>query len=452
MTFHNELLDEVCHGIDADSEDDLITLASLCTRLHDIALPIYFARLGLDADGLSLRLGYSGLSLIDHTLKVLKGIRLSLARRSGPAWLQRLTSLDCLFKFGQTTPAIFSTIQTLINHIHIISRLHLNFRASPLVDSEFYMMIMAVGDKSCTSLEIFNLPQGYRCPLAFRPINTLKNVVITSDNDHIFDTLDWLVLSINSSPIRTLEMQLQNENHILALLFRLEVPNLTNLDVFFPTSIDKMMPFLRRHPRITDLHAAVDQCPPDKLDMCTFEHLTKLSATPDLVALLLSQPGRAPNLSKLHLFTDSSYCAKQCWEPRFSGHEMELIQVFTALPNYPAIYSLSLTIFEKFGSREWDLEDGITGQTNSLFPLRQIKRFDVYTELELVHLLPDFIYSLPNFVPVLFPSLKALVVDVPEKSNVEKLPLVRQLRVACPTLLKISFSRNISLRPITEYL
>jgi hypothetical protein len=265
------------------------------------------------------------------------------------------------------------------------------------------------------------------------------------------DTLDWLVLSVNSSPIRTLEMQLQNENNILALLFRLEVSNLTKLDVFFPTSIDKTMPFLRRHPRITHFHAAVDRCLPDQLDMCTSKHLTMLSATPDLVALLLSQPGRAPNLSKLHLFTDPSYDAKQSWEPQFSGHEMELIQVFTALPNYPAISRLSLTIFEKLGSREWDLEDGIPGQTNSIRPLRQIKRFDVYTELELVHLLPDFIYSLPNFVPVLFPNLNELVVDVPEQSNVEKLPLVRQLHAACPKL-NISFSRHISPRPITEYL
>jgi hypothetical protein len=105
--FPNELLNEVCHGIDA--EDDLIALASLCTRFHDIALSIYFGRLGLD--GLSLHLGYSELSLVDHTLKVLKGIRLSLALRSGPAWLQHLTFLDFLFKRDdQATPEIYITI------------------------------------------------------------------------------------------------------------------------------------------------------------------------------------------------------------------------------------------------------------------------------------------------------------------------------------------------------
>jgi hypothetical protein len=335
----------------------------------------------------------------------------------------------------------------LIDHIHIIASLRLNFRTTSCMaamdDPEFYMMIMAVGDKSCTFLQILNLPRRYRCPPGFRPINTLKQVLITSNDVHSFDSLGWLILSINSSPIRTLELQLESENHIQMILLRLEVPNLTELVLFCPTPIFNILSFLRRHPRITLLHAAVDKCLPALLDMCTFEHLMALSATPAVVALLLSQPGRAPNLSELHLSTQTSCCSKRFWELAFSGDEMELIQVFAALPNYPAISGLSLTIFEKFG---------IPGQINFMWPLPQIKCFEAYTEVEHVYLLPDFIHSLPNFIPVLFPSLKALVVDVPEKSNVEKRPLVQQLQTACLTLLNISFSRDISSRPITEYL
>jgi hypothetical protein len=430
-------------GIDKDDIDVLLSLASLCTRLHSIALPIYFAR--LEFDGSSLRLGFSKLMIKDHVSRILKGIRLSF-----PPFIQDLTSLTChLYSFSR---ADFNGVLNLLDYVHAVSDINLRFGhgKSGSLAPELFSVLAAFGKKRCKSLNIVDLPQGHKQlrALEFQPWNTLESISIWVD-DLSPEVLHWIVLSINSSPLRALELSIENQQDIQTLLSQSTAPYLKELWVIPQVPINEIMTFLSRHPGITKLHISADGDLPRKLDTYALRHLSSLSAAPAVVALLLSQPGRAPNLTYIHLFTDSSYTATQSWEMVYrDDDEMELIQVFALLQSYPRITFLSLTLFKRLGSKEWirDLEKA------AIDGLRQIRMLKVYTESRLVHLLPNFIRSLHDLIPLLFPHLGTLVVDVPATIVVEKLPIVRQLCAVCPTLSKISFSRAVDPTSVAPYL
>jgi hypothetical protein len=344
----NELLDMICHLAwprIKDDNDVLLTLASICTRLHSIALSIYFARLGFD--GSTLRLGYSEMSLAAHTSKILKGIRLSFF----PPFPQNgLTSLEC--RFDSSSSEHFIGVMNLLDHIPVVSGVRLRFR-SYILASEFYSMLSALSDKSCKSLHIVNLPNGYECLPEFRPSNILETVSISTCGYLRADAIDWIVPSINSSPLRTFELNIKKQWQTVNLLNQLEVPYLTELQIFSQIPINEIMLFLSRHPGITTLHVAVDEYMRQEVDTYALMHLTSLSAAPAVVASFLSQPGRAPNLTYIHLFTDSSSDATGCWETVYSDDdEMELMQSFAVLQSYPRIANLPLTLFKRLGSTE----------------------------------------------------------------------------------------------------
>jgi hypothetical protein len=307
---------------------------------------------------------------------------------------------------------------------------------------------MTLGEKSCKSLRIVNLPSGYECLSKFQPCNTLETISI-SCNSLRYEAIAWIVPSINSSPLRTFELNIKKQRHTLNLLSQLEVPHLTELNICSQIPINEIMLFLSRHPGITRLLVPVDKDLPRKVDTYALTHLTFLAAAPAVVALLLSQPGRAPNLNYIHLFTDASSDATGCWETVYSDDdETELMQSFAVLQSYPRISNLSLTLFKRLGSAEWvgDLENA------SIDGLRQIRMLKVYTEPGLADLLPNFIQSLHYFIPLLFPHLGTLTVDVPATIIVEKPPLIQQLCAECPTLSKISFSRDVPAASVALYL
>jgi hypothetical protein len=207
------------------------------------------------------------------------------------------------------------------------------------------------------------------------------------------------------------------------------------------------MDFLLRHPRVTKLHAAIDcslawtTC---LLDTQAFMHLTDLSATPDFVFLLLSEPGRAPNLTTIHLFTDSSWtCSAGCWEPRYiESNLMALLQTFTVFPNYPNIDSLTLTLCEQLGGEEliWDLRQReFKEQSGTVYALPQISSLSIFAEQELQHLIPGFLISFPDLVPMIFPSLTRLSIYRCEVNDAKKTLFSQRLYEACPKLSRILY-------------
>jgi hypothetical protein len=383
----------------------------------------------------------------NHVSRILKGIRLSF-----PPYLEKLTSLTC--ELGRYPFSDLSAVLNLLDHVHAVSDIHVRFRPGKYrsLAPEFFPILAALGEKRCKSLHIVDLPRMYlkqtQAP-EFRPCNTLKSISIWGDGFPP-EVLHWIVSSINSSPLRKLELCISNQQDILNLLSQFKAPYLTELWAIHRIPINEIMTFLTEHPGITRLHISGEDLP-QKLDTYGLMHLTSLSAPPALVASLLSQPGRAPNLISIHLFTDVSqaYGATKSWETVYrDDNETELMQSFAVLQSYLRITNLSLTLFKRLGSTEWvrDLEKA------SIDGLRQIRMLKVYTERKLFRHIPNFIQSLHHFIPVLFPHLETLTVDVPATIVVEKPRIVRQLCAVCPTLSKISFSRAVPATSVALHL
>jgi hypothetical protein len=197
-----KLLDAICNYVKDD--DSLIALASLCTQLNTIALPIYFTCIRFD--GSSLCMGYPGGPTLSYALKVLKGMCLSLALAPGQKLKKGLTTLKYQFT-GDTTNDPFTALITLLDDIPYISSVDLHLGNCTYLWPEFYPLMQALGGKSCTSLKITHFRHQSPAPSLATPLPNLKTLYISGLGfSPIFQA--WVISIMNSSPLRVLELEL----------------------------------------------------------------------------------------------------------------------------------------------------------------------------------------------------------------------------------------------------
>jgi F-box domain len=230
----SELLHIICQQL---GDDDLVALARLSAHLHRIALPMYFERIGFD--GSTLKLGGSQ----GMPFKVLKRLRLSFT-------LEKLKSVHCVFTYTGTLDDV-REIRKFIALVPAVSSLSLSLPVirpffdvySESVIETLFALIDTLHDKSCNRLEIIHLRlpdyQNLTGLTKLRPVETFQEVIlqgiydqreadpITSSPQSLF--LDWLILSMNNSPIHTFKFTGQNSYTLSALLDRAVLPHLTKI-------------------------------------------------------------------------------------------------------------------------------------------------------------------------------------------------------------------------------
>lgn len=428
----NELLNIIFQQV---QDDDLLKLSCLSTSLHSIALPMYLVRVGFH--GSTLHLGDSPRS----PFKILKGIRLSFA-------LSGLDILECMF--GADDVQIIEQlkeVRKLLQRLPAVSTLRFCFdRAVWFVGSqaftkEFYRSINALDGKNCNCLQIIDPPTSPPVAnLKLRPIDTLTDVTISLLHFIRTPEVDWIVQSLNQSPVRALKLTIADTDTV-EILNRATLPHLDEFHVSCNIPIDWFIPFLHRHPNITILHAGLTgNTLPQTLHMCTLPRLTTLIAPPRLIISFLSLPGRVPIINTICMFMDQLI-------------PDELTRALASLSTYPDIHTLTLNIWRRYTMEElqryMEVEDNAPHSAESKPVLPHITHFTLLSEIEVIHLLP-------NWLRVLFPNMETFIFeDGPITNRLlsdEKTVLVRKLRETCTALQYVSFSRNSPTQPVARFL
>jgi hypothetical protein len=335
-------------------------------------------------------------------------------------------------------------VRKLLQRLPAVSTLRFCFdRAAWLVGSqtftkEFYRSINALDGKNCSCLQIIDPPRSPPVAnLKLRPIDTLTDVTISLLHYIRTSEVDWIVQSLNQSPVRALKLAIVDTDTV-EILNRATLPHLDEFHVSCNIQIDLFIPFLHRHPNITILHAGLTgNTLPQTLDVCTLPRLTTLMAPPRLIISFLSLPCRVPIINTVCMFMD------QCILD-------ELTRALGSLSTYPAIHTLTLDIWRRDAMEElqryMEVEDNAP-QSKPVLP--HISHFTLLSELEVIHLLPDWLR-------VLFPNVETFIFeDGPITNRLlsdKKTVLVRKLRETCTALQYVSFSRNSPTQPVAQFL
>jgi len=173
---------------------------------------------------------------------------------------------------------------------------------------ELLQVISLLHAKSCKSLEIHNLYAFM--PLCgateLQPLTMLEDVTISAHFCPGCSFRDWLISSLNQSPIRVLRVTTLPRNHHFGdnvgtqlLLDRTELLHLNELHISDShTPVQQLLAFLHPTSNITTLLAGTCGYPlPSKPSLCAMPQLTTLITTPQLAGFLLSSPKKFLNLA-----------------------------------------------------------------------------------------------------------------------------------------------------------
>jgi hypothetical protein len=285
----------------------------------------------------------------DQPFSVLRGIRLSIA-------LNPLHQLDCAFSFDHVIKELCEVGKLLVL-LPAVSRLRLHFKFTPYYIWEKYeteresvalirakallSVLNALHGKSCVYLEIAGLKSppeinSVRRRLDLLPLETLQEVTISTSNTLWGKVLDWMVQSLNNSPVNALKLVTHNYLDLTALtiLSRAVIPHLTDFHLCVTSQIHDLGVF---YPTITSLRLSTTWILrlPRKGDACLPPNLTMLAGFPGFVIHLLSRPGIAPGLNTIHLFTVGLKISPD--EPIYTFSSVESTETFVIISTFPNI-------------------------------------------------------------------------------------------------------------------
>jgi F-box domain len=450
--------------------DDLLLIACSCTRLNDIALRLFFHSVDFhpEAPEASLNIGVHP----NQPFTILKGIRLSVTLRA-------LHTLRCYFSSHSLIEEMKEVLELLIL-LPTVSSVHLTFPSYPHSQSlhPYYSMsyllgsfplwrsendpkwlsfakillalLNALGGKSCTRLEIIGLTppaslKSWRRRGALQAAYTLTEVIISTGGTLSGTLLDWVIQSINASPIRKLNLTTYYHWDLTALtvLSRAKLPHLTDFHMCLSNQVRDLVSCLRQNPNITSMrvvgwypYAGV------KLDMCPLPHLTHLAATPKFLIDFFSFPDHFPALHTVHLLT-AGLSSSTPEEPQYTFSSVELTQAFSALRSCPTVRCMSLTMDHGIHVAPWMMEfrspvDAEPQRMKSPFALHHILHLTVYAGSMFQDSMFQDVFA--PWLGIMFPNLKTLVFDdLQGLGYAGKARYLRWLNERCPTLEEVSF-------------
>jgi F-box-like len=428
----NELLNSIMSNL---SDEDLASFAAVCRQLRYVVVLMYFDRVGFIWGKTFLRLGgsYDG----RYPFDVLRGIFLCV--NLGP-----LDELDCEF----STNAVWELekVRSLLVRVSKVSSLRLWFSGDFLRDTrEVFMnavfeLINQLHGKSCTNLTITNLflPALFHPidqDIRLHPVNTLQVVNLSMTTTYrCTPLLDWIVSSVNNSPIRKLHItsKLPKDCSASVLLDHGTLPYLTDFHVCSCPTVDRLVPFLFRHRFIHVLSIQLYDIFRTDLSLCTLPSLTKLIANPEFVVWLLSSVN-APALHTVHL--KRLPCAFPPHARRFKY--ISTTGAISYLSKFPSIHSLA---FDLRGHSVY------TANLNVQPALSQITHLTVFNAGGAVRL--------PQHIGIQFPNVETFVYDDNYSLTTmhERIQFLRALHRACPALSNVSFSVHRPVQPISRWL
>jgi F-box-like len=438
-----DLPDELLNSIMSNlSDEDLARFAAVCPRLRDIVVLTYFNRVGFRCGETSLRIGgaYDG----RYPFDVLKGIFLCGS-------IGALDELDC--EFSTNAVLELGKVRDLMVRVPTVTSLRLWFSGDFLRDTrEAFMkalfgLINELHGKSCANLTITNL----FIPALFHPIdgdiwlqpmNTLRVVNLSMTTTYrCTPLLNWLISSVNSSPICKLHITSKQpwDATASALLNYGSVPFLTEFHVSPCPNVDQLVAFLRRHPSIQVLSVQLYDVFHTKTGLCTLPYLTKLVANPELAVWLLSST-KIPALHTVHL--ERSKSAFPTHTKRFKY--VDTMNAVAVISKFPNIHSLAFDL----GGRRVYIADPSVGmfRAKPQPALPKITHLTVFNAGEVV--------GLPQCIGIQFPNLETFVYDDDYSMSTahERIHLLHQLHRVCPALSMVSFSAHRPVRPIARWL
>jgi hypothetical protein len=458
----NELLTLILQQL---GHRELLDIACLCQRLNLIAIRLFFKDVGFDPGSTQ-----SSLKLeLWQPFTLLKGIRLSFTPKA-------LHQLRCEFDISVLYQQMID-VQALILLLPAVSQVHLHFPAKlrTLWQSDvdqawktfikvLIRLLNTLDGKSCTHLEIEGLSpptsiKPSRGRLKVQPLNTLQKVTISTSNTLYGKLLDWIVLSLNNSPVHTLKLTTYNPQHYLydfsmamdftalAVLSRTNLPHLSNLQVCVFTRMQNIVPYLHRHADITTLHitAWCHAASGIQAQYPVLPHLTKLVAVPKFIIDYLSHPEIVPDLQTVRLLTARRPYDSD--ELQYNFDTAEMTRTLEVLSNCRTIKCLSLTMNHGIPVG-WMvmLESAVSTEAHNGTKIL-LPHITHLTVLRAANIPQIF----PHWLSTLFPNVRVLVYDS-AMAHHSQCSFVRQLVELCPTFMEVSFSGDAHPRPVVDWL